>query len=157
MYVLSIKVLIRKKSGNLSNDHRIYIYIYIYIYDTKQCVFVCLSNLQEIVKSTVVNKLILFLSLLKNISIFFHEIFFTPVLTSRFSLKSVWQEVSSGLWNSSKWQQVSMTLLRFLPDLTSGIVWMAWILPLVFNSFTVFRAFRDNSSAQISITATFMF
>ena len=30
--VLSIKVLIRKKSGNLFNDPRIYIYIYIYIH-----------------------------------------------------------------------------------------------------------------------------
>ena len=32
MCVLSIKVPIRKKSGNLFNDPRIYIYIYIYIY-----------------------------------------------------------------------------------------------------------------------------
>ena len=32
MCVLSIKVLIRKKSGNIFNDPRIYIYIYIYIY-----------------------------------------------------------------------------------------------------------------------------
>ena len=32
MCVLSIKVPIRKKSGNLFNDHHIYIYIYIYIY-----------------------------------------------------------------------------------------------------------------------------
>ena len=32
MCVLSIKVPIRKKSGNLCNDPRIYIYIYIYIY-----------------------------------------------------------------------------------------------------------------------------
>ena len=31
MCVLSIKVPIRKKSGNLINDPRIYIYIYIYI------------------------------------------------------------------------------------------------------------------------------
>ena len=31
MCVLSIKVPIRKKSGNLFNDPRIYIYIYIYI------------------------------------------------------------------------------------------------------------------------------
>ena len=30
MCVLSIKVLIRKKSGNVFNDPRIYIYIYIY-------------------------------------------------------------------------------------------------------------------------------
>ena len=30
MYVLSIKVPIRKKFGNLFNDPRIYIYIYIY-------------------------------------------------------------------------------------------------------------------------------
>ena len=30
MRVLSIKVPIRKKSGNLFNDPRIYIYIYIY-------------------------------------------------------------------------------------------------------------------------------
>ena len=30
MCVLSIKVPIRKKSGNLFNDPRIYIYIYIY-------------------------------------------------------------------------------------------------------------------------------
>ena len=33
MCVLSIKVPIQKKAGNLSNDPRIYIYIYIYIYD----------------------------------------------------------------------------------------------------------------------------
>ena len=32
MCVLSIKVPIRKKSGNLFNDPRIYKYIYIYIY-----------------------------------------------------------------------------------------------------------------------------
>ena len=32
LYVLSIKVPIRKKSGNLFNDPHIYIYIYIYIY-----------------------------------------------------------------------------------------------------------------------------
>ena len=32
MCVLSIKVPIRKKSGNLFNDPRIYIYIYIYRY-----------------------------------------------------------------------------------------------------------------------------
>ena len=32
MRVLSIKVLIRKKSGNLFNDPCIYIYIYIYVY-----------------------------------------------------------------------------------------------------------------------------
>ena len=32
MFVLSIKVPIRKKSWNLFNDARIYIYIYIYIY-----------------------------------------------------------------------------------------------------------------------------
>ena len=32
MCVLSIKVHIRKKSGNLFNDPRVYIYIYIYIY-----------------------------------------------------------------------------------------------------------------------------
>ena len=32
MCVLSIKVPIRKKSGNLFNDPRIYIYIYIYSY-----------------------------------------------------------------------------------------------------------------------------
>ena len=32
MCVLSIKVPIRKKSGNLFNDPRIYIYIYIYIH-----------------------------------------------------------------------------------------------------------------------------
>ena len=38
MCVLSIKVPIRKKSGNLFNDPRIYIYIYIYIY---VCVCVC--------------------------------------------------------------------------------------------------------------------
>ena len=31
MCALSIKVPIRKKSGNLFNDPRIYIYIYIYI------------------------------------------------------------------------------------------------------------------------------
>ena len=31
MCVLSIKVPIRKKSGNLFNDPRVYIYIYIYI------------------------------------------------------------------------------------------------------------------------------
>ena len=32
MCILSIKVPIRKMSGNLFNDPRIYIYIYIYIY-----------------------------------------------------------------------------------------------------------------------------
>ena len=32
MCVLSIKMPIQKKSGNLFNDPRIYIYIYIYIY-----------------------------------------------------------------------------------------------------------------------------
>ena len=32
MCVLSIKVPIRKKSGNVFNDPRVYIYIYIYIY-----------------------------------------------------------------------------------------------------------------------------
>ena len=32
MCVLSIKVPIRKKSGNLFNDPYIYIYIYLYIY-----------------------------------------------------------------------------------------------------------------------------
>ena len=32
MCVLSIKVPIRKKSGNLFNDPRVYIYIYIYIF-----------------------------------------------------------------------------------------------------------------------------
>ena len=32
MSVLSIKVPIRKKSGNLFNDPRVYVYIYIYIY-----------------------------------------------------------------------------------------------------------------------------
>ena len=31
MCVLSIKVPIRKKSGNLFNDHRIYIYIYMFV------------------------------------------------------------------------------------------------------------------------------
>ena len=31
MCVLSIKVLILKKSGNLFNDPRVYIYIYIYV------------------------------------------------------------------------------------------------------------------------------
>ena len=36
MRVLSIKVPIRKKSGNLFNDPRIYIYIYVYV-----CVCVC--------------------------------------------------------------------------------------------------------------------
>ena len=36
MCVLSIKGPIRKKSGNLFNDPRIYIYIYIYV-----CVCVC--------------------------------------------------------------------------------------------------------------------
>ena len=35
MCVLSIKVPIRKKSGNLFNDPCIYIYIYIYIYICK--------------------------------------------------------------------------------------------------------------------------
>ena len=38
MCVLSIKVPLRKKSGNLSYAPRIYIYIYIYIY---MCVCVC--------------------------------------------------------------------------------------------------------------------
>ena len=32
MCVLSIKMPIRKKSGNLFNDPRIYIYIYIHVY-----------------------------------------------------------------------------------------------------------------------------
>ena len=36
MCVLSITVPIRKKSGNLFNDPRVYIYIYIYIYITKE-------------------------------------------------------------------------------------------------------------------------
>ena len=36
MYVLSTKVPIRKKSGNLFNDPRIYIYIYMCV-----CVCVC--------------------------------------------------------------------------------------------------------------------
>ena len=36
MCVLSIKVLIRKKSGNLFNDPRVYIYIYVCV-----CVCVC--------------------------------------------------------------------------------------------------------------------
>ena len=35
MCVLSTKVSIRKMSGNLFNDPRIYIYIYIYIYIVK--------------------------------------------------------------------------------------------------------------------------
>ena len=37
MCVLSIKVPIRKKSGNLFNDPHIYIYIYIYIYIHNGC------------------------------------------------------------------------------------------------------------------------
>ena len=45
MCVLSIKVPIRKKSGNLFNDLRIYIYIYIYTY--KQ--YRILSNLQWLI------------------------------------------------------------------------------------------------------------
>ena len=40
MCVLSIKVPIRKKSGNVFNDPRIYIYIYIYRY-VYLCVCVC--------------------------------------------------------------------------------------------------------------------
>ena len=40
MCVLSMKVPIQKKSGNLSYAPRIYIYIYIYIY-TSVCVYVC--------------------------------------------------------------------------------------------------------------------
>ena len=36
MCVLSIKVPIRKKSGNLFNDPRMYVYIYIYIYCHEQ-------------------------------------------------------------------------------------------------------------------------
>ena len=39
MCVLSIKVLIRKKTGNLFNDPRIYIYIYIYIYVSGNLIF----------------------------------------------------------------------------------------------------------------------
>ena len=39
MCVLSIKVPIRKKSGNLFNDPRIYIYIYIYIDNDKSIDF----------------------------------------------------------------------------------------------------------------------
>ena len=46
MCVLSIKVLIRKKSGNLSNDPCIYIYIYIYLLLNSQIVIktVCLKK-----------------------------------------------------------------------------------------------------------------
>ena len=44
MRVLSIKVPIRKKSGNLFNDPRIYIYIYIYIYIRYCCVVVIFRN-----------------------------------------------------------------------------------------------------------------
>ena len=40
MFLLSIKVLIRKKSGNLFNDPRIYIYIYIYIYNHQFAVII---------------------------------------------------------------------------------------------------------------------
>ena len=39
MYVLSIKVPIRKKSGNLSYAPRIYIYIYV-------CVCVCVLTME---------------------------------------------------------------------------------------------------------------
>ena len=39
MCVLSIKVPIRKKSGNLFNDPRIYIYIYIYMHKDRNLVF----------------------------------------------------------------------------------------------------------------------
>ena len=49
--VLSIKVLIRKMSGNLFNDTCVYIYIYIYLYihvcarsRVCACVFVCVSR-----------------------------------------------------------------------------------------------------------------
>ena len=35
MWVLSIKVPIRKKSGKLFNDPRIYIYIYIYTFESE--------------------------------------------------------------------------------------------------------------------------
>ena len=48
MCVLSIKVPIRKKSGNLFNDPRIYIYIYIYIC-VCVCVCVCVIRLQSFI------------------------------------------------------------------------------------------------------------
>ena len=44
MCVLSIKVPIRKKSGNLFNDPRVYIYIYIYMC---VCVCVCVCERQR--------------------------------------------------------------------------------------------------------------
>ena len=44
MCVLSIKVPIRKKSGNLSYNPGIYIYIYIYIYILYMCVCVCVCE-----------------------------------------------------------------------------------------------------------------
>ena len=43
MCVLSIKAPIRKKSGNLFNDPRVYIYIYIYIY-MRVCVCVVMKG-----------------------------------------------------------------------------------------------------------------
>ena len=48
MSVLSIKVAIRKKSGNIFNDPRVYIYIYIYItlHDATQC---CLAKFKRLV------------------------------------------------------------------------------------------------------------
>ena len=54
--LLSSKVTIRKKSGNLFNDPRVYIYIYIYIYITCVCVCVCVrvcvktENLSDSIK-----------------------------------------------------------------------------------------------------------
>ena len=47
MCVLSIKVPIRKKSGNLFTDPRIYIYIYIYIIAMD-----CWRGWKEIIKET---------------------------------------------------------------------------------------------------------
>ena len=48
MCVLSIKVPIRKKSGNLFNDPRIYIYIYIYTHKhTSICIYIHGQKLLE--------------------------------------------------------------------------------------------------------------
>ena len=44
MCALSIKVPIRKKSGNLFNDPRIYIYIYIYILDDRGVIVITVGN-----------------------------------------------------------------------------------------------------------------
>ena len=53
MCVLSIKVPIRKKSGNLFNDPRIYIYIYIYDLSTNSFLVAFLNKPEVICLHTV--------------------------------------------------------------------------------------------------------